>query len=115
MKIHNYVNHLNTKPAHVRERHMYLWTLIGTFLVLVIWVAHLGREFSPNGTSGTLAITTENKNEKTISPLSAIGSNLRNIYSNSKATAIGAFDSNGMSIEAGNKDLKIIDLQVVNQ
>jgi hypothetical protein len=115
MKIQNYVNHLNTKPTHVRERHMYLWTLVGTFLVMVIWVAHMGREFSPNGTAGTVAITTENTKPKTISPFSAISSNLKNAFQNSKATAIGAFDSNGMSIEAGNKDLKVIDLEVVNQ
>ena len=115
MKIKNYVNHLNTKPTHVRERHMYLWTLVGTFLVMVIWVAHMGREFSPAGTAGTVAISTETKQEKTISPFSAISSNLKNIYSNSKATAIGAFDSNGMSITTGNKDLKVIDLEVVNQ
>lgn len=113
MKIQNYVNHLNTKPTHVRERHMYLWTLVGTFLIIVVWVAHMGREFSPAGTTGTVAVTTENKKD-TISPLSAFGNNMRNAFSNSGASAIGAFDKNGMSIEAGNKDLKVIDLEVVN-
>lgn len=112
MKIQNYVNHLNTKPTHVRERHMYLWTLVGTFLVMVIWVAHMGREFSPSGTSGTVAIAVENKEEKVSSPFSVIGTNLKSAFQNSRATAIGAFDSNGMSIESG-KNLKVIDLQVI--
>lgn len=113
MKIQNYVNHLNTKPTHVRERHMYLWTLVGTFLVMVIWVAHMGREFSQSGTAGTVAITTNNaENQNIVSPFSAISSNLKSAFQNSKATAIGAFDSNGMSIESG-KNLKVIDLQVI--